>query len=1079
MKKSAALAVLALTLGACSSVQNPVPHDPSFAKMASLAKAREERPEYPAEAAAYFALFRETPNGESPTELAYRAHRDIRERRATRVTAGVPSILPNLKIESFGPGNFGGRLRGIVAHPSTPDTMLVGSVSGGVWKTTDGGGAWVPINDFLANLAVGSMLQDPDDEDTVWLGTGEGFFNVDAMQGMGIFTSDDFGDSFTPLASTQNSDFLYVNRIGRVPGTNIVLAATRTGIWRSNNLGASWTETSGITTSGRGFTDLKIDPTNGNRMWAFHYGGGIATRRIYRSNNSGNSWTELNDTHGLPVTNIGRMEIGVGADGVVYASVANSGDSTRGLWRAPSPGNAFTQTASTTPYIERQGWYDLPIGVDPSDSDRVFVGAVDLFRTTNAGATITKQTFWNPSAGQIPEYVHADLHVVTFHPTDPDIVFIGSDGGIFKSTDGGDTFVSLNSDLRVAQYYGMAVHPNGEQVIGGTQDNGSHLFFGDKATWLQWFGGDGGYCSWDQQQPAFIYGATPRAGLFGSGDGGASATGLNLPSTAGALFISPFTIDENDGNRMLVGIGSVLYTENLRLLGGATFTDVGPVGVGSVSATTISRHDGATAFVGKTNGTIWRTTGLGSGGAWAQVDDPTMPNTAVTWIEVDANDGTGDTVYATFSGFGGDRIWKSTDGGATWSSIHGDLPDIPLFSVVADPTDPSRLFLGSELGLWSTDDNGGTLGALSWDQYDYGIAFSRIMQLHWGSDDVLWAATHGRSIYRIERDPVEVGLGDITTAGCGTADDGILDHGETADVPVTVANGGGFELQNVQVAVSTAYTDLDVLTGPQAYGTIAAGGEATMSFAIAMTGFQGCLDVATLDIDVTYDGGASAQTADLQLSADPVIGTGTFADGAEGATSLMTSEAAVGVDDWGPVDTQANSGSSSWFASDVPSFADKSLLSPWFEVGAGTTTLAFSLYYDLEGDATQRWDGVVLEARQPGGTWEDIGVLSTVPYDGQLFINNTIPARDAWSGVQTSWRDATVDLGGDWNGQTRQFRFRLVCDTNTANTGFWVDDIAITNVSWLEELVCDGGCGPIFADGFEDGSTSAWSQTVP
>ena len=131
--------------------------------------------------------------------------------------------------------------------------------------------------------------------------------------------------------------------------------------------------------------------------------------------------------------------------------------------------------------------------------------------------------------------------------------------------------------------------------------------------------------------------------------------------------------------------------------------------------------------------------------------------------------------------------------------------------------------------------------------------------------------------------------------------------------------------------------------------------------------------------------------------------------------------------------------------------------------------LSFDLSYDTEGNATQRWDGAVLELRTRGGEWIDIGSLSTVPYDGPLFVNNSAPTREAWSGNQTAWRSATVDLGSIYSGEEIQFRFRMVCDQSAAETGFYVDNIAFSNVMWSGPATC-AACAlieDIFADGFE------------
>ena len=1215
MKPTVLATALLLVLAACSS-HVPPSEDSSQAKLQQFSsRDNEPKPEFPGEAADYWAGLHETPNGENPASLNLQAIEEIKQRW---LTEGTPPV-PNFQFADYGPGVFGGRLRGLQVKSNDSDTLLVGSVSGGIWKSTDGGDSWSAQDEFLDSLAVGSMLNDPDDADTVWVGTGEGFFNGDAAQGLGIFESTDYGDTWTQLPATDdNTDFFFVNRLARVPGTDILMAATRTGIHRSTDLGTTWTEVSGAFATGRGFTDLQIDPSDTTRAFAYLFGagdgflvfatvnspGGIAgdylaplatfgpnlgggltgdvvaatdgtgdpldacepltnggaisgnialvdrgncaftdktlnaqaagavavivannvggvpfamggaaggitipsvmismddgalfranlpvnvtldesttlASAVYRSTDSGATWSVL-DSNGIPTTDISRMEIGIGTDGVIYLSVSNAANATRGLWRSINSGGTFTQTASPTAFIERQGWYDLPIGVDPSDSDTVYMGAVDMFRTTDAGATITKQTFWNPGAGQIPVFVHADHHVITFDPSDSDTVYWGTDGGIYKTTDGGTTFTSLNNGLNVAQYFGIAVNADGDRAIGGTQDNGTHFYFGDDQVWIEWFGGDGTFTSWDQQDDNFMYGATPNAALYGSADGGGSTTGLPLPDTTGALFVAPFTIDPNDGSRFMIGTDNIFFTSNLRSHGSVVWSDDSGALGASVSATTISPLDGTVGYAGTVAGTIHRTTALGTGAAWTDITDAAMPASDVTWIEVDPNDGTGNTLYATFADYGSQRLWKTTNGGTSWSSVPSDLPDIPLFSVRVDPTDPNRLWLGSELGLWTTEDNSrAPAGDMQWAVYDYGIPLTRVMQLYFVGDDVLWIGTHGRGIFRAQRSPLEITLGEVDDSADACSADGILDIGETALLPVTFTNKGGQNISPIGATLSSLDPSVIVVDGDLDQPPLGFGSSRTVNATIKGGPTAVCLSTVQLQVDATYAGGSISATLDLQIAGDPVDMTGTLTEGGEDAATPFTEETRIGTGGWDRVTTQANTGSFSWFASDDPVFCDKSFISPWMDVGGGNTEIDFSLFYDTEGDAGQRWDGAVLELRVEGGDWFDIGGLSTVPYDGVLFKNNSAPAREAWSGDQTTWRDATVDLGTTLNGERAQFRFRMVCDTNTGDVGFWVDDISVTNVTWRDSVTCNAtGCS-LFADGFESNDTSGWAATVP
>ncbi|MCP3959441.1 MAG: hypothetical protein GY719_16450 [bacterium] len=1210
MTRTALLVLSLLVLSACSSlVSTPETQQtsPSQQKIAQLsARDEEPKPEFPGEAAAYWAGLHDTPNGENPARLNLLARQEIEARRAAE---GITPV-PNFQFADFGPGVFGGRLRGLVVKSNDSDTLLVGSVSGGIWKSTDGGDSWVAQDEFLDSLAVGSMITDDDDADRVWVGTGEGFFNTDAAQGLGLFRSDDFGATWAQVAATDDDeDFYYVNRLARIPSTDILIAATRTGIHRSADLGATWAEVSGATVTGRGFTDLQVDPSDTTRLFATLFGagdgflvfatvnspGGIAgdylaplaqfgpglgagvtgdvvaaldgtgtttdacqaitnggavsgnialvdrgscaftvkaqnaenagatavivannvsgtpfsmagtdpgltipsvmvsmddgaliranlpanvtlaestelASAIYRSENSGATWSVL-DSNGIPTTDISRMEIGIGSDGVVYLSISDAANATRGLYRSINNGDTFAQTASATPFIERQGWYDLPIGVDPSDSDTVYMGAVDMFRTNNAGATITKKTFWNPGGGQVPNFVHADHHVITFDPGDSDTVYIGSDGGIFKSTDGGDTFEPLNNGLNVAQYYGIGVNAEGTRAIGGTQDNGTHFYFGDRDVWIEWAGGDGSFASWDQQDDNFMYGATPGAALYGSADGGLSTTTLPLPDTTGALFISPFTIDPNNGNRFIIGTDNVFFSSNVRSHGAVSWSDdSGSLGA-SINALTISPASGSVAYAGTVSGTIHRTTALGTGAAWTDITDPGMPSSDVTWIEEAA----GGDLYVTFADYGSSRIWKSTDSGSSWTDISGDLPDMPVFSVREDPTDATRLFLGTELGLWITDDNSrGAEGIFEWIAYDYGMPLTRVMQLYFVGDDVLWAGTHGRGIFRAQRSPFEIELGEVDDSALGCDPDGILDQGEPGLLPVTVTNRGGQMVTSVSATVASLDGAVDVADGNLTFADLAPGASDTQLASIEGGATVACLTEASIQVDVTSDNGSGSAALDLLVAGDPVDMTGTLTEDAEDAATPFTDDTRIGSGGWARTGTQANTGTMSWFTDDEGNFCDKSLISPWLDVGGGTTELDFSLFYDTEGDGTQRWDGVVLELRTEGGDWFDIGDLSTVPYDGVLFTNNSAPGRMAWSGTQTTWRDATVDLGATVNGERAQFRYRMVCDLNTANVGFWIDDISITNVTWRDSVTCEANGCTLFVDGFESGDTSAW-----
>ncbi len=1134
------------------------------------------RPDRPGEAAQFWQDRLTSPGSTNPALLNFQIKQELARNKRD-------GHIPAYGFESFGPGNFGGRLRSIIIHQNEPNQMLVGCVSGGVWKSTDGGNHWQPKSDFLSSIAISSMVVDPDQHNRVFIGTGEGFFNTDAARGLGIFVSEDFGETWEHLTATANGEFYYINRLARIPGSDTLMAATRTGLFRSIDLGLNWNRVDGFLVDSRGFVDLKVDPSNGQRLYAYHYGsaaagsattvtvnspaslagtvlesapasfgpsigqvgsvsgnliltdpvlgcgaftnasalagnialidrgscnftvkvknaqdagaiaaivvnneegapttmGGtdasvqipsvmislangntikaalsqgvsvtigasnLAQRFLARSVDAGQTWVALGASNGLPASDISRMEIGIGSDGVVYVAVANDNTdpSTRGLWKSTDGGNSFAKTGSTTAFIERQGWYDLMIGVDPSDSERVYLGAVDTFRSINGGTSIDKITFWNPGSGQIPHHVHADLHTIAFHPTDPNTFWIGTDGGIYKSTDGGDNFVSLNNDLRVAQNYGIAIHPNGDSVITGTQDNGSHLFFGDRSVWLEWAGGDGGFCAWDQQNPNFLYGSNPSGSMFGSTDGGNTLFGINLPDTTGAAFIQPFSLDPNNGNRMIVGTNKVYFAPNVRLTSGASWQSVSADFGTSVSATTISQHDGSFALAGTNAGKIYVNTDLGGSGFFTELTSLGDMSGIVTWLEIDRHDTSGQTFYATFSGYRADRIMKTEDGGSTWFSIHGDLPNLPVYCLSVDPLNPNQVFIGTELGLWVSVNNGG--GGMSWAPYEYGPARTRIVQMKWANDrNEMWIATHGRGTYRMTRDGVVFDLSHVQVQGDG---DRFIDLNETHQIDVVVRNDTQVDLTEAWLEITSSDPRLEISGGMQ-IGTLAGFTSQTLSF----EAFLSELDLPLKEIELTAtlhaDNVTFSHKTTTLLGANPNLMIGNFSENAE-QDGLMTHSSMIANDDWQRVITQFHMGTMSWFSANENAFADRSLETPPLTVVESNSTAEFYVYYHLEGNSQQYWDGAVLEV-EVDGQWRDLGhAVSGATYDGQLHNNTSLYLRDAWSGLQTSWRKAEVSLAEFMNQEIR-LRWRLACDESSSQQGFWVDSIQISGVSW-------------------------------
>ncbi len=223
----------------------------------------------------------------------------------------------------IGPGNIGGRTRAIAINPSDPTNIYIGGVGGGIWRTFNSGASWEVVDDFMANLAIATIQFRPGDPNTMLAGTGEGFFNIDMIRGLGVFRSTNGGSNWSQLPSTNNSDFHYVNRLAYSPDGNTVLAATRAGIFRSTDNGDSWSRR--LPPPSNGVTDVKFIPGSNTNAVAAGF-----SKNAYSSNDGGLSWT-LNVTglNGVGGVSFGRVELGVSASSpnVVYASYAAGGSS--------------------------------------------------------------------------------------------------------------------------------------------------------------------------------------------------------------------------------------------------------------------------------------------------------------------------------------------------------------------------------------------------------------------------------------------------------------------------------------------------------------------------------------------------------------------------------------------------------------------------------------------------------------------------------------------------------------------------------------------------------------------------------
>ncbi len=708
--------------------------------------------------------------------------------------------------QSIGPGNIGGRTRSIVIDPVTPDTMYSGGVAGGIWKSTDAGASWDPADDLMLNLNVCALVIDPSNTSVLYAGTGEGVFSGNASRGLGIFKSTDAGASWNQLPGTVSGvpegAFRYVNELVISPNdTNRIYAATRTGVWRSTDAGENWSlllgnprHLSGPFNSNGcsvGCSDLAVR-SDRNPDTLFAAFGIYESDGLYLSEDGGDSWVGY--TTG-PTQ--GRMEIAIAPSNndVIYLTMADNGTGI-GLGRMISVFRAddgytfnavldqehpispwlFSYLAIATgcyehPTIYSQGWHDNVIAVDPINPMIVWVGGIDLFRSDDGGQTFGLASYWfyflwDP---QPTTYVHVDQHEIVFHPgyngLSNQTMYVGNDGGVWRTAtaraattqeecpigpDPGPppeiVWENMNNGYGVTQFYHGDAALLADRFVGGAQDNGSSQVesAATPEDWEYVYGGDGGYVAIDPRDDRHYFveiQGFPTIAETNNGGISFSPAVTGITDTDG-LFITPLAMDQANPDVMWTGGSRPWRTSN----GAGLWERVGPdfSGATKLSAIAISPVDSNVVWFGFINGYMARTTN----GLAEKPDFEVFANGLPGgWISsVAADPVSTETAYCTISSYGVPHVMKTTDGGDSWVSIDGisvtGVPDIPAHWIAVRPANPQQLYVGTELGLFASNDGGGT-----WFPANSGLAHTIVESLDWKDPDTLVAFTHGRGAF--------------------------------------------------------------------------------------------------------------------------------------------------------------------------------------------------------------------------------------------------------------------------------------------------------------------------------------------
>jgi photosystem II stability/assembly factor-like uncharacterized protein len=702
--------------------------------------------------------------------------------------SAIETALSALEWRSIGPANMGGRVADVEGVPGDPNVVYVATASGGLWKTTNGGTTWKPIFERQGTISIGDIALAPGNPSVIWVGTGESNVRNSVSFGDGVYKSTDGGTTWQHMGlkesehvsaiviNPNNPDIVYVGALGHAFGPN-----DERGVFMTTDGGKTWAKTLFIDNQ-HGASDLEIDPSNPNilyaGMWSFDrkpwtHHSGSDKGGLYKSIDGGRTWKKL--TNGLPKL-IGRIGVRVAPSNtnVVYAMVeAKEGM----LYRSDDQGETFKMVSKNEQIVSR-GFYYTRVRVHPTDENRVYGVASTLFTSLDGGKTFRS----------ITGRTHIDYHAFWQDPKNPKRIWNGQDGGVAVSYDGGETWEAVYN-MPIGQFY--QIHADNRlpfyNIMGGLQDNGS--WTGPSRTrepagimnddWRMVSFGDGFYMINNPDQPDEYLSESQGGNIlltdfrnreqqavnpWGRGSGGGPAEGqkyrfnwnspivfsphdkLTIYFTGNVVFKSP------DFGRTWEQISPDLTTNDPAKLKDAG----GPVAVENTGAeyhaTIISIAESPMAkgqiWVGTDDGNLQMTTdggknwqnltrnvsGLGANSPVSHVE-PSRASASLAYVAFDRH------MLDDFRPY----IFKTVDGGKTWTNISGNLPAKAYVEIIReDPKNTDLLYAGTELGLFVSYNSGQQWIPLNLKNLP-NVSVHDIL-IHPRENDLI-LGTHGRSIW--------------------------------------------------------------------------------------------------------------------------------------------------------------------------------------------------------------------------------------------------------------------------------------------------------------------------------------------
>lgn len=980
-------------------------------------------------------------------------------------------------------GDVSGRITDIARDAA--GNVYIASAAGGVWRTANDGLSWTNVFETAGTQPTGAVAVDPNDDAVIWVGTGDFVTGCEGYFGIGLLRSGDGGATWESRNGASGSSLDDMSAFSSVVvdprnSSHVVVGGTirgcstgqqqNGGLYTSDDAGTSWT----ARLSGMQVHEVVQDETNRDIWWA------ATDQGVWKSTNNAVTWAKQTAS-GLPSSGTGRTEIAVAPSNgnYVYVLFASGTGGGSDFWRTTNGGTSWTRMSSGGDACDGQCWYNMTLGVHRTNPDTVYRGTILLFKSTNGGANWTG--LLNGWGGG--QQVHQDIQALLVDPSQPDKFYVGSDGGLWRSSDGGASFVNMNDGLSLFLFYAIDHQESDTGVIcGGAQDNSSLVRTTSNRWNLQTVTGDGFVCAIDPQNPSYAYitsypNSYPAVYRSTSGVLGSfnvitgSGSGINAGDRI--AWVTPYTLDPNVPSTLLLGTHRVYRSVNH----GSSWEPVGPTdftaGGGTMSVVEFNRVDSNVAYAGSSDGKLWRTTD--NGVTWADISSGLPAGAAINDVGGDPENP--DRALATIGGFNRAHLWEWTATSGTWTATGDGLPNVPANTVLMKTA--AVVYVGTDIGVYQSVDGGTTF-----EPFMNGLPQGLVVtDLKFGrQNNVITAGTYGRGAYQVSVEPpgpivlfdsiveplVEVdGDGDVN-----------VEPGETWSVTPILRNAGGVAATAVTARLTTATAGVTLLEpGARGFGDVIPGGKAAAlepftfvvdpAFECGATVVFDLVEIASANDPGAYRDRPAAFSVTVVDDYEPNLPIVALDEDFDPNPSGWNHEAvpftqytcygATRKDEWRYATKEAGRGSS-LHAGKGPSTNYGTLNNAWLypagkdsQGGAGYAipanavgaTLTVVHWYDTEAGR----DGgfVAIDASQDGA--DVFQPITPIGGYGSTLATGNCNAQEgsqAWSGVSGGFITSTFNLSA-YAGKTVYLAFIFASDrrSSTSDEGWYVDQVKL------------------------------------